>query len=241
MDYKAPENIYWLFSSSAQSVSAFIALLITGFAFVQTIMDGLQQKDETLEEIHNKLKKEYYTKIILLSIATGLAIILSLLMVFLNGYCFRNKTLLLIFTALLNVIAIGGGIMFVIYIINPNRYKKVAEKLIEADKTEFSQTGNEVDQMTFTKEFISLEKLIREKLISKKLYVPYGDSPKMVYSFRQMIQALFQNELIDRQNYDDLLQINKFRNLVFHGHVNSVDKGMVDRVQSALNMVRKIK
>jgi len=150
MDYKAPENIYWLFSSTAQSVSAFIALLITGFAFVQTIMDGLQQKDETLEEIHNKLKKEYYTKITILSIVTGLAIILSLLVVFLNEYTFRFKTLLLLFTALLNIIAIGGGIMFVISIINPDRYKNAAEKIIKEDKTEFSQTGNAVDQMTFS-------------------------------------------------------------------------------------------
>ncbi len=241
MDYKAPDNIYWLFSSSAQSVSAFIALLITGFAFVQTIMDGLQQKDETLEEIHNKLKKGYYAKIQLLSIVTGLAIILSLLMVFLNAFCFPYKTLLFVMTAVLNLVAIGGGIMFVISIINPDRYKKAAEEIIKEDKAQFSQTGNPVDQMTFTTEFIKLEKLIREILQAKQLYVPYGDTPRMVYSFRQMVQALLQNELIIKSDYNDLLQINKFRNLVFHGHVDNVDKGMVDRVKDAFKIIEKIK
>ncbi len=241
MDYKGPDNIYWLFSSSAQSVSAFIALLLTGFAFVQSIMDGLQLKDETLEEIHDKLKKDYYSKIKLLAIVTGLSIILSLLMVFLNGFSFHNKTIIYIFTATLNFIAIGGGIFFVISIINPDRYKKAAEQIIKADKAEFTQTGNEVDQMTFTKEFIKLEKQIREILQSKKMYVPYGDAPRMIYSFRQMIQALRQNELINNDDYDLLLQINKFRNLVFHGHVDNVDKGMVDRVKNALNKIEKIK
>lgn len=241
MEYQAPDNIYWLFSSSAQSVSAFIALLITGFAFVQTIMDGLQQKDETLEEIHDKLKKDYYNKIKILAIVTGFAIILSLLMVFLNGFCFPFKTILYILTALLNILAIGGGIFFVISIINPDRYKKAAEQIIKEDKVEFSQTGNPVDQMTFTTEFIKLEKKIREILQSKMLYVPYGETPRMIYSFRQMIQALLQNELITKNDYADLLQINKFRNLVFHGHVDNVDKGMVDRVKAALKIIENIK
>jgi hypothetical protein len=81
------------------------------------------------------------------------------------------------------------------------------------------------------KEFINLEKQIREILKSKDLYIPYGNTPQMVFSFRQMINALYRSELISKLELTELLEINKFRNLVFHGHIDNVDKGMVDKVK----------
>ena len=234
------ENFYWLFSSSAQTISAFVAFLVTGFALVLNMMDGLQQKDETLEDIHTKLKSDYYKKIRVLTIITGLAIIFSLWMVFLNGGNSQHKTWLFILTAILNVVAIIVGILFVIAIINPDRYKKAAKEIIKEDKLEDSTKANTIDQATFMTEFIHLEKTVRDKLQKRKLYIPYGDTPKMVYSFRQMINALNQNELINRNELEDLLRINKYRNLVFHGHQDKVDKGMLDRVKAAQKIIDKI-
>lgn len=234
------ENYYWLFSSSAQTISAFVAFLVTGFALVLNMMDSLQQKDETLEDIHTKLKSDYYKKIRVLAIITGLAIIFSLWMVFLNGGTSPHKYWLFIVTSLLNVTAIIVGILFVIAIINPDKYKKAAQEIIKEDKLESSTKDNTIDQTTFMTEFIKLEKSIRDKLQSRQLYIPFGDTPKMVYSFRQMINALNQNELINRNELEDLLQINKYRNLVFHGHQDKVDKGMLDRVKNAHTIINKI-
>ena len=56
------ENIYWLFSSSAQTISAFIAFLIAGYALVLSVMSNLEQQDESLIEIHTALRKQYYSK-----------------------------------------------------------------------------------------------------------------------------------------------------------------------------------
>ncbi|WP_346863871.1 hypothetical protein [uncultured Draconibacterium sp.] len=234
------ENIYWLFSASAQTISAFVAFLITGFALVLNMMDSLQQKDETLEDIHTKLKTGYYKKIRALAIITGLAIIFSLGMVYLNGETCQYKPHLYILTAVLNLTAIFVGIIFIIAIINPDRYKKAAKEIIKEDKLEVSTETNSVDQATFMTEFINLEKSVREILQSKQLYIPFGDTPKMAYSFRQMINALNQNELINRMELDELLRINKYRNLVFHGHQDKVDKGMLDKVKEAQRIINKI-
>lgn len=234
------QNFYWLFSSSAQTISAFIAFLITGFALVLSVMDSLEAKDETLAEIHSKLKRDYYKRIRILAVLTGLAIIFSLWMVYLNGGNSKHKTWLFILTAGLNIAAIVVGILFVITIINPDRYKRAAKEIIKDEKQEFSITGNQVDQLTFMTEFIRLEKKVREILQIRQLYVPFGDTPKMVYSFRQMINALFQNELINRNELENLMQINKYRNLVFHGHQDQVDKGMLDRVKIAEQIVDRI-
>jgi hypothetical protein len=161
-------------------------------------------------------------------------------MVFLNGGNSPHKWWLFILTSVFNVIAIIVGILFVITIINPKRYKKAAQDIIKEDKLENNRETNSIDQATFMTEFIRLEKSVRDKLQSRKLYIPYGDIPKMAFSFRQMISALNQNELIDRIELDELMQINKYRNLVFHGHQDKVDKGMLDRVKAAQKIIDKI-
>jgi len=235
------QNYYWLFSSSAQTISAFVAFLVTGYALVLNMLDGLQAKDETLEDIHTQLKSDYYKRIRVLAIITGLAIIFSLWMVYLNGGISEHKWWLFIFTAGINVTAIIFGILFIISIINPNRYSTAAKEIIKKDSQEFSITGSQVDQLSFMTEFIKLEKKVRDILKARDLFVPFGDTPKMMYSFRQMINALFQNELITRNDLNDLLQINKYRNLVFHGHQEQVDKGMLDRVKSAEQIIDRIK
>ncbi len=235
------ENFYWLFSSSAQTISAFVAFLVTGFALVLNMLDSLQQKDETLEDIHTKLKSDYYKKISFLAIITGLAIIFSLWMVYLNGGTSEYKYWLFILTSFFNIIAIIVGIFFVVSIINPAKYKKAAQEIIKEDQKEFPNTSNTIDQATFITEFIKLEKSIRDILQLRQLYIPYGNTPKMIYSFRQMIEALNQNEIIDLKQLYELLTINKYRNLVFHGHLDKVDEGMLDRVRAAQKVIDKIK
>src|SRR5260221_14183093 len=137
-------------------------------------MDGLQQQDETLEDIHIRLKRDHYRNIRLLSVITGLAIIFSLWMVYLNGGTWEFRSWLYGLTIILNLIAVLGGIVFVISIINPEKYNKAAKKIITEDKLEFTLTGDEVDQLTFMTEFIKLEKAIRGKLKDRQLYVPFG-------------------------------------------------------------------
>lgn len=231
------QNYYWLFSSSAQTISAFVAFLVTGFALVLNIMDSLQQKDETLDDIHHKLKSDYYKKVRILAVVTGLAIIFSLWMVYLNGGISEHKWWLYILTAILNVTAIIVGIFFVVSIINPDKYKKAAQEIIKEDKKDFPDTGSTIDQATFITDFIKLEKSVRDKLQAKQLFIAYGNTPQMMFSFRQMIEALNRNELINRRQLEELMTINKYRNLVFHGHQDRVDEGMLKRVKAAQKII----
>ena len=57
------DNIYWLFSAAAQSISAFVAFLLTGYALVHTLMEAAREKDDTLEEIHAALSKKYHRRL----------------------------------------------------------------------------------------------------------------------------------------------------------------------------------
>src|SRR5436190_8467332 len=86
MEHMAHDNIYWFFSSSAQSIAAFIGFLAAGFFFAHEILDRHVEKDSSLEEIYADIKIQYYTQLKVLFILTGLSISLSLIVIYLNGF-----------------------------------------------------------------------------------------------------------------------------------------------------------
>lgn len=232
------ENIYWLFSSSAQAISSFVAFLLTGFAIVLSVMEGLQQRDDSLEEIHHELKRRYYKHISWFSGLTATAIIASLLMIFLNGEDFPFKTPVIIIVAILNVAAIIGGVFFVLSMIDPDKYRNVAKEIIEQDekKALSKPSSQKVEYTDFSDPFIKLEQNTRELI--KRKNIPVGNGPiRRAYSFRQMIDALYFSETIDKRSYEELKYINRYRNLVFHGEVDRVDPDMVEMVKNYLETV----
>lgn len=234
------DHIYWVFSAAAQSISAFVAFLLTGFALVQTLMEAAREKDDTLEEIHFALRRKYHARLTLLAWVTGLAIILSLITVFANRWEFPSKAWLMGVTTIVDLVAVVGGLAFVVAIVNPAKYERTAAKVLEEKKAELSLTGERTSAARFFGEFLHLERLARDYLRDRDLYVPSRGTPRMSFSFRQMIEALLQNEKIDPDFYEELMQINKYRNLVFHGHVDQADQTMVERVHAAANRVKQL-
>jgi uncharacterized protein YutE (UPF0331/DUF86 family) len=55
-----------------------------------------------------------------------------------------------------------------------------------------------------------------------------------------MIEALLQSEKIDRAFFEELQDINKQRNLIFHGHVHSVDSANVERVKRSAERLERL-
>jgi hypothetical protein len=235
-----PQNIYWLFSSSAQAISTFVAFLLTGFALVHTMMDSIQQKDDTLEEIHSQLIRIYYSRIKWLSSLTGLAIVSSLATVYLNGLSLPYFDLFVAFTSIVNLASIIGGILFVISIINPDKYRNVARDLIKEERDTLTPTGTPVLEGDFIRQFIKLEVILRNIIQRRSQDLASHSGPRMALSVRQMADALYHNELIDNNLLEELLRVNKYRNLVFHGHVSNVDKAMLDKLNKVIDRIENI-
>lgn len=229
------EKYYWLYSSSSQSIAAFIAFLLTGYALVLNLLENVQKNDSTLIEILDSLKIKYFRRLKWVSIITGIAIILNLLCIIFNDKTFHYKVLLMIITLSLTIISIGLGLGFVISIINPDRYKITAKKLLAA----FSEEKETIDESIFIKEFIKLETKIREFLRHKDLYVPNGKNISMNFSVRQIISCLYENNIINRYDYEKLLNLNKYRNLVFHGHETKVYKSIMSDIEEMQTILDK--
>jgi len=155
-------------------------------------------------------------------------------MTFLNPIIFPYKSLLILMTVLFELAAIIGGIAFVIAIINPAKYEKTALNVLKESRAEFAFSEQKISSAEFFNAFVKLENLIRSYLKRHEFYLPSKGAPRMSFSFRQMVEALLQNEMINRQFYEELMQLNKYRNLVFHGHVEQADRTMLELVKKAI-------
>ncbi len=214
-----------------------MAFLLTGYALVHSLMESARERDDTLEEVHAELRKSYHERLTFLAWLTGAAIVLSLVLVFVNRPDAPAPSWALYAVGMIDLAAIVGGLYFVVSIVDPRKYQRAAEKVLEQTATA-EKVATPVSE--FFDAFLHLERLVREYLRERELYVPSRGAPRMSFSFRQMIEALRQNEKIDSVFYRELLELNKYRNLVFHGHVTTVDASMVNRIREATERIAKL-
>lgn len=226
--------IYWTYSAAAQSIAAFIAFLLTGYALVHTLMESARERDDTLEEVHAALRTKYHARLRLLAWLTGTAIALSLVVVYFNRPGAPVLGWALLVVALVDLAAVVMGLNFVVGIVDPSKYQRAAKQVIQEEVGPVAET---TPSAAFFDAFLHLERLIRDYLRERDLYVPSKGTPRMSFSFRQMLEALRVNEKIDRATYEELLELNKYRNLVFHGHVEQVDATMAARTRDAAAII----
>jgi len=231
------ENIYWTFSAAAQSVAAFVALLIAGYAVVLSMMESAAQTDKTLIEIHDALKEDYHRTLSLLAIITAFSIITCLSVVYFNkSYLWWNIWLERI-AVMFTISSIAGGVYFIINIIDPRKYKKKADILSDELKPK-SEVGK-ISRSNFFIEFVELEQLIRQLWEDriKQEEIKRRQSPPAV---REMIEDLSSAEIIPFNVYERLLLVNRYRNLVFHGHVQELDQHVIEEVRTVKEAIRRL-
>src|SRR5260221_11497348 len=129
MNPPSVDYIYWTFSSAAQSISAFVALLLTGYAIVHTLMEAARERDDSLGEIHAALRVTYHRRMTILAWATGLTILVSLFVLFNNRPNAPTATCILGVRAAWNIAAVMGGLAFVLSVVNPTNSEKAAQTL----------------------------------------------------------------------------------------------------------------
>lgn len=234
------DNIYWLFSAAAQSVAAFIALLLAGYALVHALLEAARTRDDTLEEVHRDLRSLYHRRLTLLAWMNGSAIFLSLLVVYLNKWSFAGKGALMSLAAAADVAAMTGGLTFVVKIVDPRRYAQAAERALREISPEFDLSGEPAPPAEFFEQWKALGRALRELLQRHDLYRESADPARRHMSFREMLEALAAAELADASFLERLADVNRYRNLVFHGHFPEADRGMIERVRQSIERVRRI-
>jgi hypothetical protein len=227
------DYIYWTFTAAAQSVAAFVGLLLAGYALVHSLMESARERDETLDEIHAALRLRFHRWLTLLAILTSLAIVLSLGVVFANRWEYPGKYAAIAVVAAVDVASIVCGLAFVVVTTNPARYSITAERVLEQRRPELALSGETVPVGKFFAVAARLERAMKKALQAVDVAIE-PPSPGRATSFRQLADALLQNDRIDTDLHRELLVIGQYRNLVYHGHVTTADKTMMDRVLAVI-------
>lgn len=229
------DNYYWLFSAAAQSIAALVAFLMAGVALAFSMMDRLADQDDSLYEVVQSIKKSQHQSLAALMVGTGVALISSLVALYANPWKTNLRDSIMVFAAVIDITVIIGAIYFVTIIVMPSRYSRAAQKEYKEAKEKIETLPGQEPSSIFFKEFIKLEQDIREFLLTYDLYVPNRLAQKISFSFRQMVDLLHQNEIISKQLRELLLSVNKFRNLLFHGHMDKVDEGVLKELRSTIS------
>lgn len=232
------DYIYWTFSAAAQSVAAFVGLLLAGYALVHSLMEAARERDETLDEIHAALRMRFHRWLTLLAILTSLAIVLSLVVVFTNKWEFQGKYLAIAIVAAIDIASIACGLWFVVVTTNPSRYTITAEKVLEQRRPELALSGETVPVGKFFAVTARLERAMKKALATADVVIE-PPAPGRPTPFRALADALLQNDRIDPEFHRELLVISQYRNLVYHGHVTTADKTMMDRVLAVIKRLDK--
>jgi hypothetical protein len=233
------EYVFWTFSAAAQSLSAFIALVLAGYALVHNIMESVKEKDDSLEEVHALLLRSFHKNMTLLVWVSGLAIIMDLMIVYVNGLISTIPWWFQGIVGLINCASIIGGAAFVVKIVDPIKYKKIARETLSHYETIKESNTDTVTAQDFMSTFIKLEKLIRDYFNRRPDYAQdntINKRYKRAYSsLREMIDELVQMEVINSELRKELFNIISYRNLVFHGQVDSVEKSQLMNLEIVLN------
>lgn len=238
------QNVFYLFSTAAQTIAAFVALILAGYVFIYQAMDNIENKDESKIEVHHQFKIKYYRKIISIVLFTGMTIFLCFIVLWINGL--KNsfiKPYLIVFTFIMILITIFQAIIFVIQVIDPNKLKKAAEQILEE---EYKKPTEPVDENKFASEFIKLEKNTKD-IFSKyqAILIPNGlkisHREDIYIPLREIVKTFHVNELLSHEEYERFIEVIKYRNLVFHGHLEKVDKEMVEETKQMNQIVDRIK
>ena len=231
-------NIYWFFSTAASSIATFVAFLLTGYTLVHSLMETAREKDSTLEEIHSLLKKRYHRRLTWLAVVTGAAIILSLLMLFVNKWVFPYESVLMIFVSVLDLLAIVLGLMFVVSIVDPTKHERAAAGALKDIQRELRLKGTMASTALFFQAFTSLESFMRDYLDKADFTTAETKNFRNAISFNQMIEILFDKKKIDLEFFEELRHLKAYRNIVFHGHAKQADQTMIEKAVLAAEKIK---
>ncbi|MNW57301.1 hypothetical protein D3C74_350960 [compost metagenome] len=57
---------------------------------------------------------------------------------------------------------------------------------------------------------------------------------------REVVETFHKNGLLNHDEYERFIEVIKYRNLVFHGHLDTVDKSKVDETVKLNDVVNQI-
>lgn len=229
-------NVYYIFSTSAQTLAALVGFVLTVYIFNHQNLRTTLENDESLVGIVDREIEKNYRIVSYLSIYTAFILISDLLMLQLNnveGWVYKVPTYTVV--ALLNVGGILGTFSTALYILKPYSLEERARSILN-EKSEDIEVEDEsyVSRGEFIEKFIDLEKKVVAYTEERLKYKQMPNQQRRM-PMNKRFELLYTDEKISRGTLNDLFEINKYRNLLVHGHIEKVGKSQFERLNHILN------
>ena len=214
----------WLFSTSPQAIAALVGLILAGVSFIYGKIDDRIEADATLAEIGLEVKSRIHSRLRnLLSWTVGI-IIADLLCLFFNPMtsCLISSNAewqfyVYIFIAVmilsLNIGLLYKTVCFVKITMNPSFVASTIKDLSKDYNNKELTNTNVVEVSDFIQHFIQLERILR----NSDLFSDKKDNYHKPLPLSQMLRDLYNLQIINREDYHNIREINRIRNLVLHG------------------------
>ena len=234
-------QILYIFSSATQVIAAIYGLLITGYIFLRNELDRQSDKDESLEEVNQILKNDYYSSIVSISLITLISLFLCFLILTIENLDNFFVILIIINLAYIGIlIVLVKIILFVIKILNPDSLEIASNKLRE------SVTKDESDHKGSLEEFLKNYNQI--EYILDKYGDAFSENPSWDYEVikkrripkTKLVQILYREEKINESLKNNLINLISFRNSLIHGSELYLSKQDVKESEIILNELKNI-
>ena len=219
------QDIYWLYSAAAQALAAFTGLLVTGYALVLSQLSERDKADESIRTITAQLRRQYYGLLKSLGIISAIAILGSLVILYLNGM--GHWSLRYIHPVVLFLVgaSVAMGVWFVFNIVNPDAISATASRqlrespALQADAPTPPNAPGVLEQYKTEADFLEAA-----AAIEKKVWEAYGKLGSIVlepgsdlHSLSYAVRALHQEGKISTTLRQMLLDFIPIRNALAHG------------------------
>lgn len=234
----------WLFSTAPQTIAAFVGLIFAGVSFIIGKIDEKIKEDPTLKEIYEAIRNQMYSGLKLLLFTTSSSIVLDLICLSINPLLNNEKILskdLFYFDIffipalfLLNVFVLFQASSYIKKIMDPKFFEKTVKQLLKQYQ-EKGSSHKTVSIGTFMENYIRLEKILKNmyRNHTNKCDEDNGNMNinQRLMTARDYARKLYGLKLLKKNDFNEVMDLNRFRNLVAHGEIDQIEKEMNDRVK----------
>lgn len=224
----------WLLSTAPQTIAAFIGLIYAGASFVHGKFDDKISEDSTYEDILHEAKQQSYQTFKSILWLTFFTISIDLICLFLNPIENERKLSfsgtfdiylsLAIIVIILNIFVVYKAISYMKKIMNPQYIDSTIKNLANKYNKGTIRAG------LFLESFINFEKILRE-------YHKDYNSPRPLTIVQMSRNLLYQN-IINKKEFIDIMDINKLRNIIVHGgDIQMIEKSIDDNLKEITNNI----
>lgn len=239
------EELRWIFSATAQSISAMVAFLLAGYALFIGELNKQEERDPSCEEIIHRMKTGFFDKLRTIFWLAFLSIGFSLVSIIFAkeirtwaGAYIHGVTFILILFTLLSIC------LFVTPLIDPYRINNIANQMFYERKRKIEGEKGETDDPKPSKEEgeNNISKFLTKFKYLENLLSEFNGIDGRVKSFPSSVIAkkALEKGIFTKDFYAKLRGVIMFRNLLLHSDVNEVSPQEINLLDETIAEIKRI-